>query len=300
MDRWPRPSRPRRRWKPPRRPRRPRSRSGLPGGRSGAAGLARLRRPRPCPAGARGSGRARTGPERPRGGATLSAAPPRSTARRPQAPARREIPEDSSRADSRRHRPALGGRRRPPRRPRGRRAVVHRRARRARPPQRRRAPRHGRVRRASPQALRHGPGGTGRPAREADPGRVRRRGRTASTARRPAGSPRRRCDASSTATCSSMAVWLAPITAGLGGDQALAAELVARGVVEGGFEPKTIYREDSDAAPPVLDELVLVVADAAGRRGARRRARPDHRRGREHGPPPRQPRGQRRDPAGPG
>ena len=62
----------------------------------------------------------------------------------------------------------------------------------------------------------------------------------------------------------SMAVWLAPVAAGLGGDEALAAGLVARGVVEGEFEPKTIYREDSDSAPPVLDELVLVIAGDAG------------------------------------
>jgi len=71
----------------------------------------------------------------------------------------------------------------------------------------------------------------------------------------------------------SVAVWLAPIADSLGADVALAAELVARGVVEGSFEPKTIYREDSDAAPPVLDELVLVVADgegAAAERGAER------------------------------
>lgn len=56
----------------------------------------------------------------------------------------------------------------------------------------------------------------------------------------------------------SIAVWLAPLAAHLGGDLELVAELVARGVVEGGFEPKTIYREDSDAAPPVLDKLVLI------------------------------------------
>jgi leucyl aminopeptidase len=62
-----------------------------------------------------------------------------------------------------------------------------------------------------------------------------------------------------------MAVWLDPLAASLGGDVALAADVVARGVVEGGFEPKTIYREDSDAAPPVLDELVLIApgGDAA-------------------------------------
>ena len=55
-----------------------------------------------------------------------------------------------------------------------------------------------------------------------------------------------------------MAVWLDPLADALGGDVALVADVVARGVVEGGFEPKTIYREDSDAAPPVLDELVLI------------------------------------------
>ncbi len=65
----------------------------------------------------------------------------------------------------------------------------------------------------------------------------------------------------------SMAVWLAPVAAGLGGDEALAAELVTRGIVEGGFEPKTIYREDSDAAPPALDELVLIAAGDAGAAG---------------------------------
>jgi leucyl aminopeptidase len=71
----------------------------------------------------------------------------------------------------------------------------------------------------------------------------------------------------------SVAVWLAPITAALGGDAALAAELVARGITEGGFEPKTIYRPDTDAAPPAIDELVLLVADgetADAGRGAER------------------------------
>lgn len=72
----------------------------------------------------------------------------------------------------------------------------------------------------------------------------------------------------------SMAVWLGPVAAGLGGDPALAAELVARGIVEGGFEPKTIYRDDTDEAPPVLEELVLVAGSAeeasAATRGAER------------------------------
>jgi leucyl aminopeptidase len=57
-----------------------------------------------------------------------------------------------------------------------------------------------------------------------------------------------------------MAVWLDPL-AGVDGGAAGAAELVARGVVEGGFEPKAIYREDTEAAPPALDELLLVSAE---------------------------------------
>ena len=73
----------------------------------------------------------------------------------------------------------------------------------------------------------------------------------------------------------SMAVWLDPLLTSLGGDAALAADIVTRGVVEGGFEPKTIYREDSDAAPPVLEELVLVApgGDAAGLAKAAERGR---------------------------
>ena len=62
-----------------------------------------------------------------------------------------------------------------------------------------------------------------------------------------------------------IAIWLDPLLPSLGGDAALAADIVTRGVVEGGFEPKTIYREDSESAPPVLEELVLIVSggDAA-------------------------------------
>ncbi len=56
----------------------------------------------------------------------------------------------------------------------------------------------------------------------------------------------------------SVAVWLGPIAAGLDCGLPLAAELVTRGIVEGGFEPRTIYREGTHRAPPALDELVLV------------------------------------------
>ena len=72
-----------------------------------------------------------------------------------------------------------------------------------------------------------------------------------------------------------MAIWLDPLLPALGGDAGLVADVVTRGVVEGGFEPKTIYREDSDSAPPVLDELVLIVSggDAAALAKAAERGR---------------------------
>ena len=72
-----------------------------------------------------------------------------------------------------------------------------------------------------------------------------------------------------------MAIWLDPLLPALGGDAGLVADIVTRGVVEGGFEPKTIYREDSDSAPPVLDELVLIVSggDAAALAKAAERGR---------------------------
>ena len=81
-------------------------------------------------------------------------------------------------------------------------------------------------------------------------------------ARRLAASALRRLIARNVGTA---AVWLGPIAAGLGSDEALAAELVARGIVEGGFEPKTIYDEDSSEAPPQLDELILIGAPDADR-----------------------------------
>ncbi len=58
----------------------------------------------------------------------------------------------------------------------------------------------------------------------------------------------------------SLAVWLTPLAEAIDGGLSTVAELVARGVVEGSFEPKTLYRDRDDVAtaPPVLDELVLV------------------------------------------
>ena len=72
----------------------------------------------------------------------------------------------------------------------------------------------------------------------------------------------------------SLAVWLDPLVGeGIGDDAAVAAELLARGVVEGSYDPKSIYREEAESAPPKLDELILVVPgdraviQAAGERG---------------------------------
>ena len=62
-------------------------------------------------------------------------------------------------------------------------------------------------------------------------------------------------------TVRSLAIWIDPLAAALDGGAAAVAESVARGVVEGAFDPQTIYRETVEAAPPQLDELILVVAD---------------------------------------
>lgn len=88
----------------------------------------------------------------------------------------------------------------------------------------------------------------------------------------------------------SMAIWLTPLASadGLDGDADLAAQLIARGVVEGSYDPKALYRtaggsgEGSGpgrgdwgdiASPPKLDELVLVVpgGDAAAVQAAAER-----------------------------
>ncbi|MFL5686053.1 MAG: leucyl aminopeptidase family protein [Chloroflexota bacterium] len=74
----------------------------------------------------------------------------------------------------------------------------------------------------------------------------------------------------------SMAVWLSPFVgaSGFDGDAATAAELVARGVVEGSYDPKALYRPEIESKPPQLDELILVAPggdataiQAAGERG---------------------------------
>ena len=59
-------------------------------------------------------------------------------------------------------------------------------------------------------------------------------------------------------TVRTLGIWLSPLAAALDGGAAAVAELVTRGVVEGSYDPATIYREDVKTSPPVLDELVLV------------------------------------------
>jgi len=60
-----------------------------------------------------------------------------------------------------------------------------------------------------------------------------------------------------------VAIWIAPLVAALGGDVKTVSNLVARGVVEGTFEPKHIYRAADEArtAPPEITELILVTGD---------------------------------------
>ena len=73
----------------------------------------------------------------------------------------------------------------------------------------------------------------------------------------------------------SVAIWIAPLVVALGGDTKTVSNLVARGVIEGTFEPKSLYREDVLTAPPAIGELILITGDmesdhSAARTGAER------------------------------
>ncbi|MEK6720158.1 MAG: M17 family peptidase N-terminal domain-containing protein [Chloroflexota bacterium] len=59
-------------------------------------------------------------------------------------------------------------------------------------------------------------------------------------------------------TVRSLAIWLDPLAAVLDGGADAVAGLVARGVVEGAFDPSTIYRDNVTTSPPRLDELILI------------------------------------------
>jgi leucyl aminopeptidase len=58
-----------------------------------------------------------------------------------------------------------------------------------------------------------------------------------------------------------LAVWLPPLAEAIG-DVGVAAEMVGRGFEQGSFDPRTIYRDDVDSVPPILDELILVAPGA--------------------------------------
>jgi len=58
-------------------------------------------------------------------------------------------------------------------------------------------------------------------------------------------------------TAKSLAIWISPLV-GLEGGAAAVAELITRGVVEGGYEPAAIYREGYADGPPKLDRLILI------------------------------------------
>ncbi len=72
-----------------------------------------------------------------------------------------------------------------------------------------------------------------------------------------------------------LAVFVGDLATHLEGGAEAAAELVTRGVIEGGYEPQSIYREKVETAPPALDDLVIVApgADASAVAAAAERGR---------------------------
>jgi leucyl aminopeptidase len=59
-----------------------------------------------------------------------------------------------------------------------------------------------------------------------------------------------------------LAIWLTPLADHLDGGAPAVAGLVARGVVEGSYDPRTIYRDQVDGRLPELSELILVAPGA--------------------------------------
>ncbi|HYN47509.1 MAG TPA: M17 family peptidase N-terminal domain-containing protein, partial [Candidatus Nanopelagicales bacterium] len=55
-----------------------------------------------------------------------------------------------------------------------------------------------------------------------------------------------------------LAIWIGDLGGALDGGVTAVAELLARGVVEGSFDPAALYRAAPEASPPALDELILV------------------------------------------
>jgi leucyl aminopeptidase len=69
-----------------------------------------------------------------------------------------------------------------------------------------------------------------------------------------------------------LAIWIDPLAASLDGGAAVVAELIARGIVEGSYDPRTIYRESVESAPPVLSKLTFVAAEAGATKSELARA----------------------------
>ena len=59
----------------------------------------------------------------------------------------------------------------------------------------------------------------------------------------------------------SMAIWITPLAAALADGAEVVAQLVARGVVEGHYDPQSIYREGYSDHPPKLETLTLIATD---------------------------------------
>ena len=59
-----------------------------------------------------------------------------------------------------------------------------------------------------------------------------------------------------------LAFWLSPLAEHLDGGAGVVAGLVARGVLEGSYDPRTIYLEHVESTPPIIDELILVAPGA--------------------------------------
>ena len=55
-----------------------------------------------------------------------------------------------------------------------------------------------------------------------------------------------------------LAFWLSPLAEQLDGGAATVAGLVARGLLEGSYDPRAIYRDEVESRPPVIDELILI------------------------------------------
>jgi leucyl aminopeptidase len=74
-------------------------------------------------------------------------------------------------------------------------------------------------------------------------------------------------------TVARLAFWLTPLADALDDGAERVAELVARGIVEGSYDPQTIYLEKVETAPPKLDELILIApgTDAAALKKAAER-----------------------------